>query len=342
MVVEHSRNDIDALVSLSLVSKSLRSRAVEFLFDRVTLSTVHTHYRWLQFIEAFPHIAIPYLRCLIIESGRDDAVSGTSNQLWGDSTPYTPRRILDEPPVDVLLPNPPINRVDTLIWTPTQPPNQHTFPTVVHILSSLDSLKNLHIIQCRFTSTQQLQTFLSNCGQIEFLELHDVTIEGASRAEDAEPVLAYDLSQLQELRINSTSPADWVVDHIMSRSRPIALHYLSIESPACFTAGAFEHLLQIVEGSLTHLVVVAEAIRQQGTLFLFLRCIAQFHSHFHRSGNDRGTYGRAIHPTSHYRILVRRQDGAPAVVFHFHWRLPARPWPLRTHIHSRNHFNTSA
>ncbi|KAJ8095008.1 hypothetical protein PM082_010226 [Marasmius tenuissimus] len=263
MVIEHSRYHIDVLRSLSLVSKDLRKQVVGYLFDRVTLSTAYTHYHWMVFVEEFPDIINRrLLKLLIIESGGEDVLSGSSDHLWGDSTPHNPQRILDEPPQHVLLPDPPISEVDTLVWTPTQILNQHSFPTAVHILSSLVSLTNIHMIRCRFTNIQQLQSFLGNCGQLRFLELHGVAIEN-NGTNSAQPVHAYDLSQLKGLRVYSTSSADWVVDHILSRSIPNALRDLSIESSACFSGRAFTNLIRTAEASLTRLSMVAEAVTQQ-------------------------------------------------------------------------------
>ncbi|KAK1224659.1 hypothetical protein PQX77_012404 [Marasmius sp. AFHP31] len=306
MVIEHSRYHVDVLRNLASVSKYFHETVAGYLFDRVTLSTPYTHHRWMVFVERFPQIiGRRLLKLLIIESGREDILSGSSDHLWGNSTPYNAQRILDEPPQRVLLPDPPVSGVDTLIWTPTQILDQHSFPTAVHILSSLVSLTHIHIIRCRFTNVQQLQSFLGNCGQLEFLELHGVTVEDGG-TDNAEPVHAYDLSQLKEMRVHSTSSADWVVDHILSRSIPNALRDFSIESSACLSGRAFKNLVQTAETSLTRLSLVAEAVTRRGTSpFLSLRAFTK-HSFFRRSRDDRGTFTGAAHPASHYRTSARK------------------------------------
>ncbi|KAG7093429.1 hypothetical protein E1B28_007109 [Marasmius oreades] len=258
-VVEHSRNDVKVLRRLALASPVFRSQSLRHLFDRVTLSSAYSHHRWIQFVENSPDIAIPHLKILIIESGRYEFATDSSGQLWGDITPHTPQRILDLQPPEISLPNPPINNITTLIWSPLQSPNPHNLTTIAHIVSSLESARNLHVIKARFTSVQQFQWFLSHSGPITFLELHRVALddEGTGQVQVDDGV-DYDLTHLKELRVNSEISIDWVVHHILST--PTALTALSIESPSFLSLHAFRMLLEVVAPSLRSLVIATATI----------------------------------------------------------------------------------
>ncbi|KAL0579491.1 hypothetical protein V5O48_002533 [Marasmius crinis-equi] len=264
MIVEHSRHDVNNLREFSRVSTGLRSVAVKHLFDRVTLSTVHSYHQWSQFVANFPDVAEHYLKILIIESGQEYPIlPGAGHQFLGDATAYTPQRILDQPPEALPLRDLPISTVDTLVWTSTTTVNEHRFPTVDHIVASLQTLKNLHIIRGRFAGIEQFQLFLRRCGCIKFLELHQIALDD-ERINGSQPAPVHDLAALEDLRISSTNPVDWVVHHVLLRSPPVHFKALSLESSFCLSHDAFQELLQSVSPSLGQLSVVVDSIAQEG------------------------------------------------------------------------------
>ncbi|KAF9266700.1 hypothetical protein L218DRAFT_744662 [Marasmius fiardii PR-910] len=167
------------------------------------------------------------------------------------------------------MPDPPIDNVNTLVWAPLQPPNVHSSPAIAHIVSSLQSLTNLHLIKTRFADIRQFQWFLSNCSPITFLEIHRVALDdsGPGQAE-ADPGINYDLTDLEELRMNSASSTDWVVHHLLSRSTPTALTSLSIESPSTLSSHTFSRLLSIVAPSLKRLAIGAITVPRSDLMMI--------------------------------------------------------------------------
>ncbi|ESK93155.1 hypothetical protein Moror_1091 [Moniliophthora roreri MCA 2997] len=257
LIIDHNHDDKNTLRTLSVCSRAFRSAAAKHLYDRVTFSTEQDHQRWVRFLNEFPNVAIGFLKILIINAERNNTyVSGSL---------YNHTRVLDLPPEILNLPSPPINNVDTLIWTPSQTWMPYNTPTIFHILSSLHSLKNLYIIKYGFADVSQFRSFLSMCRPIRFLDMQRVRLQdtnGGPGQRDSGPVDS--LSTLNTLRLNSSTSMDWFIFGMLLPSSPPNLEHLSMESSSLLSGAAFARMLELSAHSLRSLVVASDSVTCKG------------------------------------------------------------------------------
>lgn len=269
-IIQHNHDDVPALKSSSLVSKSWRTASLRYLFSYADFSSPEDMSRWANIGLSLPHV-IKFVRAARFSPGarlKDLELTILDDELplsFPDSEERLAavERILSNPSRNISnpasIPIPKMPRVTVFEWS-TSKIRIRVTPETQQLITAFTSVEEL-VFAGSFINVAHAKAFFGLFPPLRTLQINRIEISSLNSSELDPPfVFTGNLTKLEELTIEkSLTPLDWLVNEVFAISRPASLRRVSYSDASTFSADALGYLLSLSAQSLEVLSIPAQA-----------------------------------------------------------------------------------